>query len=604
MSSETLVWQQRRLCMTEKGLLPYENLSGTAAVKSVVRADEALECGWSHRGRYAALPYGNEWPWFDDLPGNSSRNFHLHAWDMLNDVLMAHSHTGDPRYYDVAVKVALDWISHFGKWEVAGQPQYAWYDMAVGLRAQRLAYVLDAGLRFHSLDAEHADVMSAALEQHRIYLERDENIVFGNNHGFYQVVGQLAMARRFREGAPCMEAASVQGEQRLRRMIEAQFTEDGIHREHSPDYHRMVYQSLRGVVAEGLVKDPGLSSLILRIEEALMWFVTPDSTLARFGDSDERKLIYKESDANRLWITKEMRYMTSQGRSGEPPRFPPIRGFEQSGYFMARDGWPTWDGSGVGEGYLAKMCAFHSRAHKHADDLSIIWYEYGRQILVDAGRYGYFGKAEPGSALWEDGYWYSHPARVYVESTRAHNTVEIDGRNHPRKGVKPYGSALRRHGKSDDGLIYAESEVRHGGVRFIRTLAWLPGEWLLVWDWLGDAKSNEHDYVQWFHFPVGSVVTTDGSGTKVAVPGIPGNVGMIDLLGPGQDFVVQEGLCDAVGHPLQGFHSPSEKTLVPNPALGVKRGGAQAVYLTLLALKPVSPDSVRVNMSPRGWRGS
>jgi hypothetical protein len=37
---------------------------------------------------------------------------------------------------------------------------------------------------------------------------------------------------------------------------------------------------------------------------------------------------------------------------------------------------------------------------------------------------------------------YSDPNRIYVETTRAHNTVEIDGLSHPRRNVQPYGSGL------------------------------------------------------------------------------------------------------------------------------------------------------------------
>lgn len=566
-----------------RGLLPYENLSGTDPDKAIARADEALAEGWSHRGRYAPLRYDQPWPWLDAADGNAARNFHLHAWDPLNDLLLAHSASGEHRYFEESFRLIEDWTRRFPEWKGEEQPMYAWYDMAVGMRAQRLAYVLDAGERLGLLDAPMSARLHAALEQHRLYLAEDENIIFGNNHGFYQVVGQLAMARRFAHASPAMAHAKVLGESRLRRMIDAQFTREGIHREHSPDYHRMVYVSLRGVVAEGLIDSGDLSDMIRRIEEALAWFVTPDGTLARFGDSDERSVTYKPKDVERLWRTPAMRFVSSRGALGSPPDAA-VMGFGESGYFVAKDRWHRAPDDFQCRGYLAQIAAFHSRAHKHADDLSLIWYDRGERILVDAGRYGYFGKAEPGGDLWKDGYWYSDPARVYVESTRAHNTVEIDGMNHPRKDAKPYGSALKRWGRDVSGLVFCETEVRHWKVRFARTLVWSPGEWLLVFDWLKDGFLSRHDFRQWFHFDPDARVVLDGQGARVVLPSGGERLSVVPLLGEGVEIALCHGMTGADGAPLQGFHSPAEKQLIPNAALAIQRSHASAaMFCTLLA---------------------
>jgi len=53
-------------------------------------------------------------------------------------------------------------------------------------------------------------------------------------------------------------------------------------------------------------------------------------------------------------------------------------------------------------------------AHAHADALSVTLRAFGRDVLVDPGTYDYFS--------WR-------PWREYFRSTRAHNTLEIDGRD-------------------------------------------------------------------------------------------------------------------------------------------------------------------------------
>jgi hypothetical protein len=52
-----------------------------------------------------------------------------------------------------------------------------------------------------------------------------------------------------------------------------------------------------------------------------------------------------------------------------------MRAFEDSGYFIARDRWSNGTKDFEQCSYLAQICGFHSRTHKHADDLSFIWYD-------------------------------------------------------------------------------------------------------------------------------------------------------------------------------------------------------------------------------------
>jgi hypothetical protein len=200
-----------------------------------------------------------------------------------------------------------------------------------------------------------------------------------------------------------------------------------------------------------------------------------------------------------LGASDPLRFVVSQGKDGKPPTGS-LRAFPQSGYVVIRDRWPEGPADYEDCSYLAQICAFHSRTHKHADDLSFVWYDRGVELVTDSGRFGYVHGAEQDSKLAEEGFWYSHPSRVYVESTRAHNTVEIDQRSFPRKGVRPYGSALLRWGRQD-GVYFTESHVRHWrSLRHARMLIFNPGEWLIVFDWLWDNVKEPHSFTQRLHF--------------------------------------------------------------------------------------------------------
>jgi hypothetical protein len=165
--------------------------------------------------------------------------------------------------------------------------------------------------------------------------------------------------------------------------------------------------------------------------------------------------------------------------------------------------------------YLAQTCAFHSRVHKHADDLSFVWYDRGHEILTDAGRFGYVGKTDPDSELFAEGFWYSDPRRVYVESTRAHNTVEIDRRSNPRRGVKPYGSALTQWGERGE-VRFSESRVNWGELSHTRLLLFLPRAWVLVIDSLADSCGEPHEFTQRFHLAPEVDITRESEENSVA----------------------------------------------------------------------------------------
>jgi hypothetical protein len=94
-----------------------------------------------------------------------------------------------------------------------------------------LAYILDAAMKTELIKENEQPFLWESILQHQSYLSIDDNIAFHNNHGYYQVEGQLAMGRCFLKESPLMEQAYRQGEVQLLRMITQQFTDEGIHRD-------------------------------------------------------------------------------------------------------------------------------------------------------------------------------------------------------------------------------------------------------------------------------------------------------------------------------------------------------------------------------------
>lgn len=231
-----------------------------------------------------------------------------------------------------------------------------------------------------------------------------------------------------------------------------------------------------------------------------------------------------------------------------------------------------------------------------------MWYEHGAELISEAGRYAYLGKTEQGSPLWEAGFWYSDPSRVYVESTRAHNTVEIDGNSYQRKGVKPYGSALRRWGEAD-GVYFAESTCVHApSVQRARLLLYRPANWVIVFDWLRDTQKLEHTYAQRFHFDPDLMWVRDDDTVTMSIIDRPEFLHMVPLL-HAEPLPMVKGQRDP---DLLGWVSREPKEMSATFTGGFEQRGVTGTFATLLWLgaDPATPDMdySRSNQSGRRAR--
>lgn len=556
-------------------MIPYENFINTTSESAYRTAQKIVSSGWSLR-TYPTVRL-DAIPWTMESPAQRSWNFHMHSWDMLEAILRAYSDFGEKALLEISLSVALEWAGLFGTRAPSSGKSMAWYDMAVGLRAYRLAYMIDAADVEGMLDDDARRLLWCCLVEHQAYLGDDANFCFHNNHGYYQAAGQLAMGRRFAHVDSSMEEAYQQGKLRLARMLDQQFADDGVHKEHSPDYHRMVCGTLKSLVDSGLIEED-LSAFYDRIESSLAWFILPSGHMVNFGDTDYRSILSKPDTVELVWKSPEMRYFASSGAKGSRP-VGVMKAFEKGGYFVVRKHHENLPLSS--DSYLAQIACFHSRTHKHADDLSFIWSDRGTDLLVDAGRYGYIGKTEQSSILWKDGFWYADPNRVYCESTHAHNTLEFDNRSYLRRGVDPYGVALGRRMEHESGIYIMETECRQfDSIRHARVLVLSPGNWLIVFDWFKDNLHDPHDVRQWFHFAPGLQLQREKGGYRAIVPG--GDLLRVEPCFP--ECVGSEIFWGEEEPRKQGWWSPADKTMVENSAVCFElQGRKQGAFATLFS---------------------
>lgn len=373
-------------------------------------------------------------------------------------------------------------------------------------------------------------------------------------------------------------------------LLDTHFTIEGAHLEHSPGYQYGLMASLIGASASGLLDERRLEERIRAMEGVLSWMIMPDGRIVPLGDTDPKSMSRSTAFVSRF-SNPVLQHQMSRGKLGVAAESG-VKALLQSGYAFAR--LPVVSPCvPASVSYLAQIAAFHSNIHKHADHLSFVWHDRGRDILIDPGRYAYAGKTEIGSDLSKQGFWYSDPKRIYVESTRAHNCVEVDNRSYPRgRHVTPFGSALRYAGEQA-GFAVTDCDVTHlRAIRHRRVLVLGPGHFLLVLDWLND-RTSPHDYRQWFQFAPEWEVKAAEHGAVAAAPRRGDRpkerLRVLNLIG---DNAVAAPVRGQEEPQLQGWMSDAPYSLIPTTSLAVEAlARPMGRFVTLFVFDDVALDA-------------
>lgn len=534
--------------------LPEPPLAGWFSLSEMEQgAQEIVSTGWAYE-EFEPVRVTEHPDWAAVGEANRTWGFNLHTWKFMEPLLREHSRTGERHWLETSLDIALDWI---GTYLVPDAPEdpMAWYDMSLALRAPMLLNLLLRTSRHADLHPQATVLIDATL-RHIDELHEDRAFNPNNNHGFYTAAAQLHLAKH---GAPLpgVRALHDDGAARLRTMADRQFAPDGAHLEHSPDYHRMLLGSFERAVQDSLVVDEEICERIRRAAEVLGWMVQPDGYLVQFGDTPERYMTTDDATS----LDPHTEFILSDGRRGEASG-QELAVFREGGYAFVRSPAPQGPGELAASGYLAFSAAFHSRAHKHADDLNLVWYDRGTEILVDSGRYGYGDLLPADSPLRKKGFYYGSKERQYVESTRAHNTVEMDGKDQDRRNRTAYGSGIADADQAD-GVFDLSARAHHADYIHRRRVVYAPGTQLLVKDAIFSQSPETRNAIIWFNID-GSFELVNREDTLVFEKPTDGDVLRLEVTGPGDLIEPVRG----VQEPLRGWRSRRDRSLEPAWSVG------------------------------------
>ena len=387
-----------------------------------------------------------------------------------------------------------------------------------------------------------------------------------HNHGVAQAYALFVLGLCFSQHPKGSEWTGL-GQSRLESQMEDNVSCEGIHREHSPYYHFFVFRHFHYAYELGHAQGIKFSeAFITRLQEMLSagaHLIKPNGTLWAFGDTTANSPILIERNERSEWpihVASDYLFSSSEGQEGTIPEKTSVL-FPQAGICVLRSGWGEV-GRVTQELCMAIRTGTFPTSHIHRDVGSFELYGYGDDLIVDSG----------------GPYAYGHPLRGnYFLSTRAHNTVVVDGKD------QSVGESQVVKWETTEQYDFLQIQHRnYFGTLHTRSFIFLRREYFIILDQVQSDKN--HSYSQIFH--LNEKLQIDLKEMMLATENLYGGptVRIIPFCVDGLGIRIHRGSLD----PWQGWRCVAEKSMVPNTAVEYQQEGTTARFGVVLF--PESPQ--------------
>lgn len=325
-----------------------------------------------------------------------------------------------------------DWIERVPPYQ-EGYWLDNWNSYALSIRC--VVWMQQYAVRWTRWPEDFRERMLTSLYVQQRFLYENLELDIGGNH-LIKNIKALLWAGRF-WNLPEAEKWYERGIQLLQGELARQILSDGMHYERSPAYHAQVFADLiecYHVLLESDLKRH-LGRILDQMAQVLTDLTHPDDKVSLFNDGG-LNMAYAPDESLGVW----------QGMNGSERA--PRRWFalQEAGYYGFRDkNFVVIDCGAIAPEELP--------AHGHGDILSFEWTIGNKRMIVDAGVYEY----NPGAR------------RCYSRSTKAHNTVTIDGKDQCefwgafRVGRMAHVRCVRYEQRKDGFFLIGE----HDGYRYL-----------------------------------------------------------------------------------------------------------------------------------------
>lgn len=490
-------------------------------------------------------PYTMSLPvnWLDDPYKHRSWRWIFNGFQWMDILLAENKFQRNIRSIELCVEYFLDWINFYITQKNSGE--FLWKDDAVSFRVFRISIL--AKYIFLN-EGKYSEIQrKSVLEVLKLhYLELSDPKKFKtNNHGIFQIRALMSLLT-LHPYVGDLDACKKYSVEKINWLWSRQYGVQNIHLENSTGYHCHILREF-----EEILLSPEFlgfkfcydSNTIKKVKENTKYLFHPNGVGTLFGDSNYSRQRHDGVIGDHL--------------------------FNEAGYAIMAGKSP-----GENNSYLAVRTGFPSNAHRHSDDFSFEWSESGMVILQDSGRYSYD---------------YESDFRKFVSSTRAHNTVTVNGCNFPwwgdfKKSDFYRDSVNYYSGIENESTLILEKYFPSLEVNFIRKINYLKGERLQISDSLSSKKNNS--YEQWFHFSkdfdfsgMDKIGRAIFKSSKIAVA--------VEALYE-SEIVVLKGQVEPF---LQGWISYSEREISPRWSIGFKKEGEDCFFNVVFSLVDINIDA-------------
>lgn len=469
-----------------------------------------------------------EWPW----------QLNRHAfWVTLGRAYWA---TGEEKYAQEFVYQMMDWVKKNPvPLTTSGNETYTWRTIEQGIRCSTSwpeAFFLF--LTSPSFTDDAIVTMVKSFVEHARQLTKWHT---GGNWLTMECNGLMHVGVLFPEFKEASEWRKTATE-RLYAELDRQVYPDGAQIELTTGYHQVSLTNFLRAYEIARINDIQMpSDYIAKLEKMYDYNLKvcmPDRTLPDINDGGRINVKTSLARAFELFPSrKDFQWIATDSKEGEPPVFASVA-LPFAGQLVMRSGWEQ-DAL-----YLFMDAGPFGYGHQHEDALSIVLYAHGKYHIVDPGNYPY------DSSQW----------RKYVLSTRAHNTIMVDGKeqhraNKLREGYvvsKPLPNRWASHARYDyaagtyDRGYGSENETK---VTHTRHIFFVKPEYWIITDFMTPSDDIEHRYESLFHLDAEGatvdpysqrVATTNNDAANLSIIPVPSK-GMIVNIVSGQEEPVVQG---------------------------------------------------------------
>jgi hypothetical protein len=436
-----------------------------------------------HRDWYYKGPNNDrEWAWL------SNRH------SQINHVFTTYLETGNPKYAEYIDLFLRDFIIASMPYPAAKGGESIWRGLEVAARAKVWPRIFYGLINSEYLSPATQLLILSSLPDHAHY---NRNFHGGNNWLTMEISALATVAASFPEYQESNEWLAYSIETMTESMKDQVYA-DGVQTELTSHYHNVSlanFELFKNICDRADIALPDFfNQTIENMYSYIAHAVRPDGFRILNNDGDRGSDREPIINASKKFGHPEWEYIATNGQSGNEPSDGPSYFYPWAGHLISRSAfdanahWSFFDVGPWGSG------------HQHNDKLHISISAYGRDLLVDAGRFAYTGEV-------------ARKFRPYARRSAGHNVILIDSKGQkggPRHAKEPLGDSYY---KITDEFDYASNSFDSfididGKAKHIRSVFYVRGEFWVVVDRIITDKPRRIDAL-WHWHPACVVETED-----------------------------------------------------------------------------------------------